>query len=246
MSQLSSFLSPIDALVVGANGGLGKAFVDALLTDPHVRSVHAWSRDAISKQHPKLSARAIDAGDEDAVREAARHIERLTLIIIATGVLHRSDGLAPEKSWKALDPANMMESFRINTVLPAIIAKHTLPKVPRKGKSVVCALSARVGSVSDNRLGGWYSYRSSKAALNQILKCLSIELRRTHPEAVCLGLHPGTVDTGLSEPFQSSMTQGHHLFSPEESATQLLRVINQAADQQSGTILAWDGSVVPA
>ena len=244
MKQLRSFDAPIHALVVGANGGLGGAIVDALLAITNVGVVHAWSRFLLEKDHHKLSSRQINMDNEDGLREAAQQIDHLSLIIIATGVLHRSDGLTPEKSWKALDASNMTESFRINTLLPAMVLKHTLPKVPRNRRAVITALSARVGSISDNRLGGWYSYRSSKAALNQVIKCVSIELQRTHPDAVCLGLHPGTVDTGLSEPFQASLSTNHALLSPSVAAAKLLNVIDGATAAQSGALLAWDGAVI--
>ena len=231
MKQLRSFDAPIHALVVGANGGIGCAFVDALLAIANVEVVHAWSRSHLARDHHKLSSRQIDMDSEDGLREAAQQIDHLSLIIIATGVLHRPDGLAPEKSWKALDASNMIESFRINTLLPAMVLKHTIPKVPRNGKAVISALSARVGSISDNRLGGWYSYRSSKAALNQVIKCVSIELQRTHPDAVCLGLHPGTVYTGLSEPFQASLPTSHALLPRSVAAAKLLKVWCCAAHQ---------------
>ncbi len=246
MLNLTSFESPVDALVVGANGGLGHAFVKALLQDGNVRSVNAWSRTKWSGEHAKLTSSALDPCDETEVRDAISALDWLTLVIVATGILHDRHGLSPERSYKALDPQHMVESLRINVILPAIIAKHTIPKLPRKERAVFSALSARVGSIADNRLGGWYSYRSAKAALNQIIKCLSIETRRTHPHAVCLGLHPGTVDTGLSQPFQQSMATHHKLFKPAEAVENLLRVIDESRPDQSGSVIAWDGTPVPA
>lgn len=244
MMSLDSFAEPIDALVVGANGGLGGGFVDALCQSGNVRSIHAWSRKPVSAKHAIMITRTIDAGDEVALRKATAEIDRLSLVIVATGALHNADGLFPEKTWKELDPEQMAESFRVNTILPTLIAKHTLSLLPRKTKAVFCVLSARVGSISDNRLGGWYSYRASKAALNQIIRSLSIEVRRTRPEAICLGVHPGTVDTSLSEPFQKSLAKGHTLFSPAVSAAHLLHVINQAKPEQTGSLIAWDGTLI--
>ncbi len=247
MRGLRSFGEPVDALVVGANGGLGRAFVGALLEDDGVRSVHAWSRSAIARDHAKLAARRLETYDEAEVAGAVAQIERLSLVIVATGVLHDpASGLSPEKSSRAISANAMAESFHINAILPAVVAKHTLGRLPRRGKALFCALSARVGSIADNRMGGWYSYRASKAALNQIITCLSIEIGRTHPEAVCIGLHPGTVDTGLSKPFQSSLASGHRLFAPAEAVSHLLHVIDGASPERSGAVLAWDGTAVPA
>ena len=245
MTTFHSFDELIDALVVGANGGLGRAFVDALVRDERVRTVNAWSREEIAVRHDKLSSSVIDTGDEIQLASAARAIGRLSLIVVATGMLHTDGDMFPEKSWKELDPEQLAESLRINAILPALIAKHTLPCMPRRGKAAYCVLSARVGSISDNRLGGWYSYRAGKAALNQIVKCLSIELGRTRPDAVCVGLHPGTVDTGLSRPFQKSLRPGSRLFSPDESVMHLLQVIDTTTPELSGSLLAWDGSVIP-
>lgn len=244
MTVLHAFEDPIDALVVGANGGLGGAFVDALLSDANVRSVRAWSRRDIGKVHPKLQSDIIDAGDEAQLKAAANQIDRLTLVVIATGVLHSPQGMAPEKSWRSIEPELMAESFRVNAILPSQIVRHTLPLIPRKGRSALCAISARVGSISDNRLGGWHSYRASKAALNQLIQCLSIEMRRTHPEALCLALHPGTVDTDLSRPFQKSLAAGHRLLTPAESVDHLFAVINSATPDQTGRLLTWEGEVV--
>ena len=246
MVRLTSFSEPIDALIVGAQGGLGRAFVDALLGVEDVRRVHAWSRQRVLLDHPKLHSSALDTCCEAALGSAAQEIDRLSLVIVATGVLHNADGLSPEKSWRAIEPESMAESFRINAILPALIAKVALPLMPRRARSVFCALSARVGSISDNKLGGWYSYRASKAALNQIIKCLSIELQRTHPGLICIGLHPGTVDTGLSRPFQRTLATNHHMFAPAESADQLIRVIDGATVRETGSLMAYDGSIVPA
>ena len=242
--MLNSFEEPVDALVVGASGGIGGAFVEHLLADKRVKSVRAWSRSGLAKSHAKLQTRRLDVGNESELREASGEVDRLTLVIIATGILHGPDGMVPEKSWKSIDPVVMVESFRVNAILPTMILKHLIPRVPRKERALLCALSARVGSISDNRLGGWHSYRASKAALNQIIQSLSIELKRTHPEALCLGLHPGTVDTDLSAPFQKSLADAHQLFSPRQSAEHLLNVIDTAKPADSGGLIAWDGKKI--
>jgi len=138
----------------------------------------------------------------------------------------------------------MERSYRINAIGPALVAKHFLPLLTRERKAMFAALSARVGSIEDNQLGGWHAYRASKAALNMLLKTLSIELARQNPTAICVGLHPGTVDTRLSEPFQRGVPEGK-LFSPQKSARHLLNVFDTLSPEQSGQIFAWDGQRIP-
>jgi NAD(P)-dependent dehydrogenase (short-subunit alcohol dehydrogenase family) len=138
----------------------------------------------------------------------------------------------------------MARVFAVNTIGPALVAKHFLPLLPRRGRSAFAAISARVGSIGDNRLGGWHSYRASKAALNMLLRNFAIELARRAPDAVCIGLHPGTVDTALSAPFRSRVAPDR-LFTPARSAGHLLRVIEQATVADNGHVLAWDGARIP-
>ena len=149
----------------------------------------------------------------------------------------------PEKSLRDLDAETMRKVFEVNTIGPALVAKYFIPLMAREGKGVFSALSARVGSVSDNRLGGWHSYRASKTALNMIIKNISIEAARKYKELSVIGLHPGTVDTGLSEPFQSNVSEGK-LFSPESSARYLLDVVNGVQASDSGKVFAWDGQEI--
>jgi NAD(P)-dependent dehydrogenase (short-subunit alcohol dehydrogenase family) len=164
-------------------------------------------------------------------------------VIVATGLLH-ADGVTPERSNAALDPRQLMRLFAINAVGPALIAKHVLPLLPRGERSVFAALSARVGSIGDNRLGGWHSYRASKAALNMLIRTLAIELERTRPQAILVGLHPGTVDTELSKPFQRGVPEGR-LFTPDQSAERLLAVVDGLEPEDSGGVFAWDGQRIP-
>ena len=166
-------------------------------------------------------------------------------IIVASGVLTLADGTGPERTLKRLDPAAMTEVFALNTIGPAIIAKHMLPLMPREQRFVLAALSARVGSISDNGLGGWHSYRASKAALNMLLKNFAIEMRRTHPDGVVAGLHPGTVDTRLSEPFQSNLPEGQ-LTEAQEVADMLLDVLGSLNSDDSGKVFDYAGAEVPA
>jgi NAD(P)-dependent dehydrogenase (short-subunit alcohol dehydrogenase family) len=232
------------ALVVGASGGIGGALLAQLLDDPSIQSVHAWSRRKIDVQHEKLRPALVDITDEKAIEQAAGLVESWHLVIVASGVLHSDSGLQPEKTWRDLSLERLSESFAVNAIGPALVAKHVLRKFPRDERSVFAALSARVGSIADNRLGGWYGYRASKAALNQLIKTLSIELSRTRPKAVCAGLHPGTVDTGLSKPFQSNVSS-EKLFTEPQAAGQLLAAVDGLQPADSGSLFAWDGAKIP-
>jgi NAD(P)-dependent dehydrogenase (short-subunit alcohol dehydrogenase family) len=161
-------------------------------------------------------------------------------VFIATGVLH-SAGLNPEKANSQLSAEALTTAFAVNTIGPALVARALLPLMPRGRKTVLAALSARVGSIADNRLGGWHSYRASKAALNQLIHTMAIEQARRNPEQILLALHPGTVDSDLSKPFQKGVKT---LFTPEQSARHLLRVIDAATPAQSGLLLDWRGEVI--
>ena len=248
------------AVVVGASGGIGAALVRALSRDGGYAAVVALSRAgdaARPADAPGVASRLlggrIDVCDEqsiaDAVQGPVAEARRLTdaplrLVLVATGSL-QGEGIAPpERSLRMLDSASLLRSYQVNAIGPALVAKHMLPLLPRTGRSVFAALSARVGSIGDNRLGGWHAYRASKAALNMILRNLAIEMARTHPDALCLGLHPGTVDTGLSRPFQGGVAS-EKLFTPDFSAARLLAVIEAAGPAQSGQVLAWDGTPIP-
>jgi NAD(P)-dependent dehydrogenase (short-subunit alcohol dehydrogenase family) len=226
------------AVVIGASGGVGGALVSQLHGDPAFTSLFALARSFAG------SAR-IDITDEASVAAATTGlVAPLRLVIVATGALQGPGFPQPEKSYRALDPVALTESFRLNTVGPALVAKHLLPLMAPRGKTVFAALSARVGSIGDNRAGGWHAYRASKAALNMILRNLAIEVGRRNPDAICVGLHPGTVDTGLSRPFQRGVAEGQ-LFTPETSARHLLTVIDALTPADSGNVLAWDGKTIP-
>ena len=246
--KLNSFGSDFSAAVVGASGGLGAAMVKALKQTGSAKHVFALSRKTQHGRVPDAHQITIDIEAEDSIQQAASTIGavagELHLVIVATGVLHDGAQLRPEKTWRSLDAGALERAFRINAVGPALVAKHFLPLLAREPKSAFAALSARVGSISDNHLGGWHSYRASKAALNMLIRTMSIELNRVNPQAICIGLHPGTVDTRLSKPFQSGVREGK-LFSPDFAAERLLTVIDGVTPDGSGLVYAWDGSVIP-
>ena len=234
------------AAVWGACGGIGRALVNALASSGDYRLVHAGCRNPVAPMSNIVKPFTFDLLDESSIAAAAGglgSVGPVDLTIVATGMLHDAAGNWPEKSFAALTADAMVASFRINTVGPAIIAKHMIQALPLHRRSVFVALSARVGSIGDNRLGGWHSYRASKAALNMIIANLAIELKRTRPNAIAVGLHPGTVDSSLSLPFQKGVANGK-LFSPATSAQYLLSVIDGLTITATGAVWAWDGQLI--
>jgi NAD(P)-dependent dehydrogenase (short-subunit alcohol dehydrogenase family) len=244
MSLLSSFSSECNVAVIGASGGIGQAMLRLLADDPHVAKIHAFARGTAAPDMAKVSIGFIDLADEDSIANAAQTAvtdDALDLVIVTSGILWEGEDLRPEKSMRELDIRRLTQLFAVNAAGPALVAKHFLPVLRKNSKTLFASLSARVGSISDNRLGGWYSYRASKAALNMLLKTLAIEHARQWPDSVVAGLHPGTVDTALSQPY-TSRTPKDALFSPETSARHLLNVMNQLCPEDSGGVFAWDGS----
>lgn len=245
MVELQSFAGPVNAAIVGASGGIGSALCRALAGSEAVASLHALSRSAPPDCASAIPSK-LDIFDDASVEAAAARVAEageLDLVIVATGILH-SDSFMPEKAMQQLDADQLLDVFRINTVGPALVAKHFLPRLAKKRKSVFAVLSARVGSIADNRLGGWYSYRMSKAAVNMLVKTLSIEQARSRPQSIIAALHPGTVDTALSQPF-SGRVPDEKLFSPDYAAERLLSVIDGLDAQDTGGFFAWDGKPIP-
>ncbi|WP_137153220.1 SDR family NAD(P)-dependent oxidoreductase [Devosia sp. FKR38] len=233
--SLQSFPSGGLAVVFGASGGIGQALVAELAASGQFTTVLGLSR----------RNDGFDLTDEATIAAAAARIAATglppRLVIVATGLLH--DGAQqPEKSWRQLDAAALAQSFAINAIGPALLAKHVLPLLPRQGKAVFAALSAKVGSIGDNRLGGWYGYRAAKTALNQLMHTASIELARTRPEAICVTLHPGSVATTLSAPFGSP---SHPADSPDVAAARLLAVLDGLTPDQTGAFLDHTGLPLP-
>lgn len=244
MTLLSSFSSGCNVALIGASGGIGGAMLRLLSDDSRVANIHAFARSSFDASLPKVTAGAIDLNDENSIATAAKLAAQnnaLDLVIVTSGILWKGKDLRPEKSMRELDMDGLVQLFAVNAAGPALVAKHFLPALRKNSKTLFASLSARVGSIGDNRLGGWYSYRASKAALNMLLKTFAIEHARQWPDSVVAGLHPGTVDTALSQPY-TSRTPKDALFSPETSARHLLKVMDQLCPEDSGGVFAWDGS----
>ncbi|MEM6649989.1 MAG: SDR family NAD(P)-dependent oxidoreductase [Pseudomonadota bacterium] len=244
---LTSFSSPINAAVFGASGGLGSAFVKALEADENVGRIFAFSRSSVAAG-PKTTHLTYQDNDEDSLFAAVDRMKSaldqapLHLGLVTIGTLHTED-YGPEKALRHFEMNNFLEVMRINAGLPTLIGKALLPLLKVKERSIFAALSARVGSISDNRLGGWHSYRASKAALNQLMRNISIELKTRNPHGVAVTLHPGTVDTNLSEPFQGNVPEGK-LFTADYSAEKLLAVIDELSPEDSSKCFDYKGEEI--
>ncbi len=255
MPPVAELQAPVNALVTGASSGIGLALVDQLLENPHVACVIAVSRTATRNPalialHESFGAKLrpldVDITNESDLQSMAKAIEALDalhLVINAAGLLH-GNNITPEKSIEQASMRGFEQVFALNAFAPLLLAKALMTQLCRKQPAVFASLSARVGSIGDNRAGGWYAYRASKAAQNQLLKTFSIEWKRRNRQGICLLLHPGTVDTPLSTPFQSKVPP-HKLFDTKRAAQQLLGIIAAASPADSGRFIAWDGSEIP-
>jgi NAD(P)-dependent dehydrogenase (short-subunit alcohol dehydrogenase family) len=236
MTALASFPAGGIAVVLGARGGLGAAMTEALGRDGRFDQVRGYSR---------ASSPALELTDEASIAAVAAEVAGLNaplrLVFDATGLL-QGQGTAPEKSWRQLDAQALATAFAVNAIGPALVMKHFLPLLARDGKAVFATLSAKVGSIGDNRLGGWYGYRASKAALNQFVRTAAVELARQRPQAVCVALHPGTVDTALSAPHG---TRGLEVRTPTEAAGLLMGVLEALTPEASGGFLDYRGQDLP-
>jgi NAD(P)-dependent dehydrogenase (short-subunit alcohol dehydrogenase family) len=223
----------MNTIIIGASGGVGGALADFFEAqgDP----VHRLSR----------RAGDLDLAKPDSIAVAAEAVpfQIIQRLVIATGLLHE-ERLTPERSLRDLDAEWLQRLFLVNAIGPALVLRHLAPRLARAGRVEVALLSARVGSISDNRLGGWYGYRASKAALNQFARTAAIELARSRPEAVLAALHPGTVDTAMSEPFQANV-EADRLFTPARSAACLAKVLAELTPAQSGGFFDWRGEAIP-
>ncbi|MEC8859583.1 MAG: SDR family NAD(P)-dependent oxidoreductase [Pseudomonadota bacterium] len=236
---------PNHIAIFGANGTIGSEFTRALSSHYPDATIRAFSRGPQDSGAQNITTHQLDYLDEAALKNAAKEVSEqapLDLVIVATGILH-TDDIMPEKSLRDLSADKFMQLYQANTIVPALIAKYFVPILNKQQPALFAALSARVGSISDNHLGGWYSYRASKAALNMIIRNVAIETRRTNKNAIICALHPGTVDSALSEPFQKNVPEDK-LFTAEFSVSQLLQVIDKLSTDDSGKIFAWDGSEI--
>ncbi|NQW95001.1 MAG: SDR family NAD(P)-dependent oxidoreductase, partial [Polaromonas sp.] len=224
------------ALVIGSGGGIGAAMLSQLESDPsHARVVGLSRSTEVS----------VNYFDESSIAKAAQSVAslratlglELRLLVVATGFLHGEQG-QPERSFNNLDAVYLNQVFQINTLGPALVMKHFLPLLPKTGRCVAGFVSAKVGSISDNALGGWYGYRASKAALNQLVKTASIELTRRNKDSICVSLHPGTVATALSEPFAKT---GLNVRPASEAATDLLAVLAGLSPADTGCLIDYQG-----
>lgn len=245
--------TPARALVIGATGGIGLALVQQLLDHADVLHVTAAARHAdqsatlaaLQQLHPqRLRITVADITDSASLHNLASQLqpEPLHIVINATGLLHNAD-LLPEKNLAAVNVSNLQQVFAVNAFGPILLAQAILPLMRHAQHAVFASLSARVGSITDNQLGGWYAYRAAKAAQNQLLKTLAIECRRSHPNLSIQLLHPGTVDSELSRPFQRGVA-AQKLFTPDFAARSLLDVLSTATAQNSGRFIAWDGNEI--
>jgi NAD(P)-dependent dehydrogenase (short-subunit alcohol dehydrogenase family) len=230
--------------VVVGGGGLGLAFVRAMRADPAFGRVILIARRTVDVPGAEvLIADILDEAALDRAAEAVAAAGAPTRVLVASGVLHGPE-ILPEKSMRSMTAEALTEVLRVNAVGPALVARRLLPLMARNRPSAFAALSARVGSIGDNRLGGWHGYRASKAALNMLIRTLAVEHRRTHPLGVCVALHPGTVDTTLSAPFQRGVAP-ERLFTPERSAAALMGVLDALGPEATGGFYGWDGAEIP-
>ncbi len=232
--------------VIGSSGAIGNAVSKILLDDESVDSVYNFSRSASPNISDKEHRIYIDIEIEQSIKDAVEKIPpdiKFDLIFVATGILHNDKDVYPEKSIRDISADRFKKVLMINTVGPALVGKYFIPFLNKENKNVFAFLSARVGSISDNKLGGWYSYRASKTALNQIVKNFSLEIKRSNPNSIFIGLQPGTVKSNLSKPFEKNV-QSENLFTPDYSAAKLLEVIDALTSDDSGKLYAWNGEEI--
>ncbi len=247
-----------EAFIQGASRGIGLELVRQCLAEPRLGRIwatcrapkNATSLQRLANEHEdRLRLLCLDCTDEASIHQAAAHATaagaRLHLLVNAAGLLHDSNqGIRPEKRLEDVTPQALDTLFRINAAGPLLVARHFLPLLQHGEPAAFAAISARVGSIEDNRKGGWYAYRGAKAALNQYIRTLAVELRRRAPAVICAALHPGTTDTDLSAPYQA-WVPASQLFPPERTARQLLEVVATLGPEDTGGFFAWDGQRIP-
>lgn len=251
-----TIIKDANTLIIGTSQGIGLGFVKKLLRDERISKIYATYRNpntaeellSLVDEYPdKLTCLIMDITDESQIIASVKHISaeinKLHLVINCVGLLHE-ENLQPEKSLKQINSENLLRYFQINSIGAVLLAKHLLPLFRHKEPSVFATISAKVGSIGDNQLGGWYGYRASKAALNMLMRNVAIEYGRSCPQTLVVTLHPGTTDTGLSRPYQRNVPP-EKLFSVERTVSQLLTVIEQLQAGDSGQFFSWDGRKLP-
>lgn len=239
------------ALIVGAGQGIGLGFVQQMLQTDRPQRIYATYRNPQSElltlSDSRLQCLPMDITEEDqiaAVVEKIRsEVKALHTVINCVGVLH--DGtMQPEKSLRQINAEQLLRYFQVNSIGAVLLAKQVQPLLKHGDRAIFATISAKVGSIGDNQLGGWYGYRASKAALNMLMKNTAIEYKRTCPRAIVVTLHPGTTDTQLSQPFQRNVPP-EKLFSVDRTVQQLLEVIDRLQESDSGEFFSWNGDRLP-
>ena len=230
-------------IIAGSSGSIGGEFTKQYTDDPNVEKVVTLSRNVNNLNHEKIQSIKIDYSNEATFKnlDEISKLDSISKVIIATGILH-TDQIKPEKSIDSIAAEDMKQVFQVNVFGPILLVKKLIPLIKKSKGVKIVFLTARVGSISDNVLGGWHSYRSSKSALNMMIKNLSIELKRFNKEHVVIGIHPGTVKSNLSEPFLRHVK--HDVFSPEESVGFMTKVINEITYKDSGKCFDFSGKVI--
>ncbi|MDJ0598666.1 MAG: SDR family NAD(P)-dependent oxidoreductase [Crocosphaera sp.] len=243
-------------LIVGASRGIGLGFVKILLERNDNIKLYATYRHKetaedlfqLEKKYPSsLHLFQLDITEEEEIGNLAKRLKQdianLHLVINCVGILHQ-DNIKPEKSLRHINTENLLTYFQVNSIASVLLAKHLLPFFRHSQRSIFAVISAKVGSIGDNYLGGWYGYRASKTALNMFMKTVSIEYKRTCPQTIIVTLHPGTTDTNLSKPFQKNVPP-EKLFSVERTVNQLLNIIDNLTENDTGQFFSWDGTRLP-
>ncbi|AIE72559.1 MULTISPECIES: SDR family NAD(P)-dependent oxidoreductase [unclassified Synechocystis] len=245
--------NPQTVVIIGASGGIGLGFVRYFLEQiPFPVKIWATYRQAIAeledlaRENPdRLTLAPLDITEESQIEQFSQQLGKTEVnwLINCVGILH-IDGTPPEKSLRHLRPSQLQQYFAVNSIGPVLLAKHFLSHFRHSSPSVFATISAKVGSIGDNQLGGWYGYRSSKTALNMLMKNTAIEYRRVAPQCAVILLHPGTTNTPLSQPFQKNVPP-EKLFTVERTVQQLMAVLLQVKPEDTGTFYSWDGTVLP-
>jgi NAD(P)-dependent dehydrogenase (short-subunit alcohol dehydrogenase family) len=248
-------ISQTNVLILGASRGIGLGFVKTLLQKPNINIYATYRQRNLASElfsleteyGQQLHCWELDITNEEQIANLSSKIQekisQLHLVINCIGILHEGS-LQPEKSLRQISSENLLYYFQVNSIGAVLLAKHLLPLFRHSNRSILAFLSAKIGSIGDNKLGGWYGYRASKAALNMFMKTVSIEYKRLCPQTIVVSLHPGTTDTNLSQPFQKNVPDDK-LFSVERTVNQLLDIIDNLTDEDNGSFFSWDGSRLP-